>query len=1812
MPDVPKEAEVASNDADAAGVGGDDAEDLDLSIDLESAEELPPRPPPPLPRAGVRAPPLPSWLRRSVPDHGLADLPTLGDAGKPEVVDAEKVEPRAAALEIPKSSANEIPIALASADFVEAVDIPVVPIPLASGDLEAVDVPVVPIALVSGDLEAVDIPVIPIALASGDFEAVDRKSGALGDGDESHVERRTRELAETTSDEHRAQLTYESAELAESEGDERRAVREYLAASAADPRFRESVEGLARLVGRHPKLGDLRGVTDALVDAAETPSERARASTQRALVLDEAGDSDGARMAAIEATESSAPATDVGAAWLLREFLAAKREDTVERGAALTARAELTQDPTWRGLLLVDRAKLAAKDGELEEALSILTRVASEGSRAAWIANETAERLLRKETVLEKVAVSERLAARLEERAAWIAASLEDASKGDALGVPRFVRTPIHAVYTLFQASNALQTAGDVERASRVLERAHRLLQTEQARAADDVVVSVLEHVVAQERLRLAANAGDRERAAELADAQRQTETDGPTIAELALHVAERAAGADDWAGALAALSSATTHDPASAPAHARTIDVLLRTEDHARLAEELEGLAARYDRPDARGRAFVVASYVWACRALDGARAKSALGRAAEAGVDKAILARLGRTFASLSSNDEWYEAATTNLIGTLENATEPDPTTSRRLLVLWVELARLRLARGDEAGFVRAATALRGRANGAWLGRVLESFGAFPALEAEASDEESSGDERASDTAKNHARAALDQLVREESDPKRRRSLKIVATLRDHERGEIDRAVATLRELFDEDPSDTVVAGYLGALLRNSGDEKSAAEIAMTTATAIASSHASAEDAFVGTRLLEAGFGLWKVGDRAGALTAFERASAVAPHASETVLAWASRGVPFDLELRRRALAFDDAMETGDLATALESFALEVSKGDPDEAALALAKADGTTDADVRLAAALARAAWPRGSADANALNDALTVIGTAGGNGTLAAAAERFRVERERAGTSNDENVAFAARAWLDVGGGTAAALEWLGATMAVGDDSAEATARRALATNFSGTAREQLRSSASLLSIARGHETSEPLEGTSAAVRLTHLERSRPGTDRHERARVLDTLGDALGEDARLSALGMAAWSRLASSDFEGALEAFREITRARPEELHAWEGWRTAAVHLGRSYDVAVACEELGARSASRTQGAAFLEHAALLWLELAKEDPSLEARADRAFEACLKRDPTRHVAFDKLFRRVRDRKDGDMLVALAQERLAITDDPTEIAKMYWEIARALREKGDVDGALEALEHVTLFDEDHVGALALTGEIFIRRGKFAEAAEKLAHLAGVTSAPPKNRITAGVAAVDLYENKLGRQDRALEVLLALHREKLTTLPVRERIAKAAAKTGAWIEATQILEELMLERPEKTGRIEAARLAMVLHRDRLTNPRGATTAVTKLLEEAPADGEALDLVVGLDASVPGRTALLERGRDALLTLLDRAPSDLDGLARLARIAHALGDDALERSAWGSVRGLSDAHRVAEDAFATLAANDVRVPTTSLRPPESWLDRLAGTEPVDAVSAAVAELFSILAPTLAEALGPSLATLGIHPKKDRIDARSGLSLRNELAAWLSRFGIAQFELYVGGADPEGIQAIPGETPAVVVGPDVRAPLSPVTRARIAREAMGLARGSTIARFRDDAGLIAVVAAACKSTKVPFDVPSGEGYAEIERAFGKAVSRKTKALVEPLCRKIAGHTAESSSRIQDWGRRVRAEQARAALVACGDVARVVDDVLDQPAERLPKLATNDARGQDLLRFGLSSRYFECRRLLGLEVDHG
>jgi hypothetical protein len=309
------------------------------------------------------------------------------------------------------------------------------------------------------------------------------------------------------------------------------------------------------------------------------------------------------------------------------------------------------------------------------------------------------------------------------------------------------------------------------------------------------------------------------------------------------------------------------------------------------------------------------------------------------------------------------------------------------------------------------------------------------------------------------------------------------------------------------------------------------------------------------------------------------------------------------------------------------------------------------------------------------------------------------------------------------------------------------------------------------------------------------------------------------------------------------------------------------------------------------------------------------------------------------------------------------------------------------------------------------------------------------------------------------------------------------------------------------------------------------------------------------------------------------------------------RLARISHALGDGTLEQAALSCGVALGGPDGSSEQMIALLASRKPRAPQVALT--ESMMRTVLA--PGD--DGAIADLFAALGPTLAEALGPTKEQLGVT-KKDRVDAKTGLALRQEIAQWAGTFGIKDFELYVGGKDPGGVHGIPGKVPAIVIGAQVNAPLSPSTRGRVARELLSIVKGTTIARWRDDATIAAVVGAACNIVKVRVDVGPVAGLADVERMINKAIPGKVKKEIEPICRILASAPIDP----RQWAARTRASQGRIAAVAAGDVSVVLADVFGEPVERLGMVARDDLRAHDLLRFVLSRPYFDLRRALGLE----
>ena len=1555
----------------------------------------------------------------------------------------------------------------------------------------------------------------------------------------------------------KAILLHELGVLSEALGDEAGSARDQLGAVNADPDFREPLERLIAIIERRQSYKNLGKLLERLARVAETPEERARALLDQAsFASDHEGDDGTARMLLESAADES---PDDAALWLALELSAGKTSDSDLRDRALAARARLAQDPLWKQLLLIDLGELRSASGESVSARQALEEAVGLGASATFEALEALGQFARANSAPD---VEERA---LEALADAIALSLSNPEASDKLGVPRYKRSSAQAAYAWLLASDRKRARGDLAGATALLDQALELLPSEP--------------LLVRARLNAAETTGDTATAARLAKTELARGVKGELAAALQLRVAEAAAAVGDPAGARAAIEQALAADPASIPARALYLDILGGGADPQALAAALEGAAEHLPSDEAKARHYLMSAEVYARSVGDAQGAKLALSQAGLSGAPPALVGRLARLLAALTGDAAWYEEATRRLMA--QGAGESE------LAGLWLELGRARALRGDRTGALAAFQSIAKFPDGAWLGNVLTACVA-PLIAASDGVDES--------TRLGEDIAQLEQLaevVRAQSDV-RARALQTVAAALTRAAGDTEAYAARLSALQADDPADLVVARALAQQRRQAGDVPGACAVLESAARAL-----SDADAEVAAALwLEAGLLRFRAGDRKAGLASFEQAEQRSEAAAVLVTRLARRATaPDDLEARRQVLAAAEAQERA--VAALERFGLEAGRDGSAAAAddaLETVPDPGTPD-EISTALGLGRALWGSAPRDLERRADALKELSKRSTAAAAACGAALFVLALGSEGALGSTQLLDASAAWAAADGSTVAALEWLAAATAAGDLGAEVQARRTLAGRVTGPGAAALAAGSDLVSWLAGMELDPPTESQEPAVRLANLELAGPGCDPRRRAAALLDVGELLGPESTPLATALAGMNQLAYGDVTQALESFRRVVDAHPEDIAGWEGLRAAADAAGDRSALAEACAALGdAVSDSSAGGRLWAQTASILLDEL--NDPS---RGEFALSRAVERDIKQGSAFDRLFRIVRQRKDDERLLELISKRLTVAEDPDEIAKLFWERARVLRGKGDREGALTALENVRMLEPDHVGALALSGEIFITVGRFEEAASHLAELAAHPQAPTQQRLMSGVAAVDLFENKLKDPERALKVLLALHAAKLSTLPVRERLAKVATKASAFEEAVKVLEILMNERDSREGRIQAARLALAIYRDKLQRPSSAQAAVEKLLAEAPDDGEAIDLV--LSGAIPESKArpLLARAQMTLVQRLTDNPLDAERVLWLAKVAQFLGNMPQRQAALGALSAIGRGSPEIDKELGALDRRVAHVPKIAID--DASLPNLA--DPDD--RGAVAELMRVVATTVTEALGPNLQAFGVT-KKERVDPRAGHSIRNEIAAWAGALGIGEFELYVGGADPGAVRALALETPAIVLGAAVTAPLSPTDRQAVARELYALRRGTTVLSHREPDDVAAIIVAACRLGEVELQAPSFAMLGEFHRLLTKETSgwgseaRRVRKLLPDLARAVAAEAPD----LLGWVRAATSSLDRMAAIAAGDVSWVLGG---RSRAAVGEGREERARAERLLAFVLSPTYLDLREQLGMGV---
>jgi cellulose synthase operon protein C len=1546
----------------------------------------------------------------------------------------------------------------------------------------------------------------------------------------------------------RAILLHEIGVLEERLGDEAASARDQLGAVNAEPDFREPLERLIAIIERRQSHKNLGKLLERLVRVAEQPEERARALLDQAFYLLDHEDDFGNARSLLEQATDETPRD--ASAWLALELVAGKLGDGELRERALLARVALTTNPLWKALLLLSLAEQRAASDQTEGAERALEEAAALDSPARFSALCALADLAQKNAL---PAVGVRAHARIAEA---ILDGLADAARADSIGVPPHRRTTAQAADAWLCAAEMARDAGDTARSIELIERGLQALPSDP--------------MLLRARFHAADSIGDTTTAALLAQTEIDRGATGPGAASLYLRVAEARASENDAAGALAALSLALKEDPASIAARALLLDLLGMADDAQAFASALEAAAEQFPSDDAKARLYLLAADVWARQCHDAQGARAALSQAGMFGAAPAVVARVARLLASLGQDATWYEEATRRLIA--QGATDAEQPG------LWFELSRARGLRGERAATAQALNGLSAAPGGAWLGNALTAYALdlLPPREGEDRARHSQPDDAAG--------SALAALASQESDASTAHALRLMIVLRAVLRGDQEAARKELTDLHAQVPADMVVARALSSLEKTYGSAERAVKV-------LAAAAGATDDPELGLALeLEAGILSWQAGDRKSAVESFGAASGNA-RAANALLGWAlSAAEPNDLNARRRALSA--AAENAPDLAALDRFALEVARGGDQNAARdALSSTLEHNGTELQGATVLARSLWsPNGAEEAERAR-ALDRLAEIGGSAALARGAA-YGIELARTPNGADASLTDSARAWATADPGLAPVLEWLGAATHSSDVKSEIEARLALARRLPAALGTVFEASAALVSLIAGEGTRQPLDSEEPAAKLTNLEIATPGSDPRRRAHALLDIGQNLGEESLGVVTALAGYNQLAYGDAAAALESFRQVVEAHPDELIGWEGLRTAAEAVGDRGTLAEACASLGDAVSNASAGSEFWEQAALILLDELKD----RTRGEFALSRAVERDIRRFSAFDRLFRMVRERKDGPRLLELVGQRLEVAEDPDEIAKLFWERARVLRGAGDREGALSALENVRLLEPEHVGALALSGEIYITLGRFAEAAEHLARLGALDEAPAQQRLMSGIAAVDLYENKLDDAYAALDVLANLHRSGLSTLPVRERLARAAARTEAWDQATEALEILMHERESSAGRVEAARLAMVIYRDRLQQKGRAFAPVSKLLAELPGDGEALDLVLADAFPRNVSPPLLERGLEQLTRSLTENPLDTERVERAARIATYLGKAPLRQAALGALIALGVSSEAVEHELGRMDQRVAHVPRISID--DSALPNLA--DPED--SGPIGDLMRALATTISEELGPSLAAFGVG-KKERVDPRLGLPVRNEIAAWAGALGVGEFELYVGGRDPDAVVGIASEVPALLLGSSVMAPLAPRHRQAVARELFALRRGTTVLRHREAAEISALVVAACRLGDVTLPSPAYAMLGEFQRLLGKA-PRRVKRLLPDLARAVAASGQDPLA----WSRAAISSLDRMAAIAAGDVSWVLaENGRERGALGLSEEAA--ARAKRLLSFVLSPGYLELRDQLGMGV---
>lgn len=697
----------------------------------------------------------------------------------------------------------------------------------------------------------------------------------------------------------------------------------------------------------------------------------------------------------------------------------------------------------------------------------------------------------------------------------------------------------------------------------------------------------------------------------------------------------------------------------------------------------------------------------------------------------------------------------------------------------------------------------------------------------------------------------------------------------------------------------------------------------------------------------------------------------------------------------------------------------------------------------------------------------------------------------------------------------------------------------------------------------------------------------LQLSAPARDSEAQAVALNMLsGHAEGEE-QLELRLASARAELRRGDAQTALNILQSILAQTPEELSALELKRVAG-RAAQDFNAVVEAAEALAALLDGDLALTLLEESAMVRMDELDD----RAAAERVLRGVLTRAPTRSGAYARLHELLSQKDDGRELIALVRTRTEHVHDADELIKLFYELARLHRARGDLDAALDAVDNVLMLDE-HVGALALSAEIHTSREEWDEAVRALEAMASAAGVPKMQRRLARLGAADFLQHRLARPADALLQLEQLRNEGHDDSELTLRIADTAERAKNPRRAIEAL-VLAAKSAETTQKSALLLRAARLMRDELHRSGDAATLFREALEAVPLQRDAVRELWGLTASQDD-VARFER---AVRAALERAPLEP---ARLRDLR-----------AWAELSGNADGTFVSLLTLNVLShadENERKLGDAALK--VAFARRLS-----PGVRLSNDELSALLSPApdpryaaLIRCVGSTAAEIDqLEPGKfgvgrgQRVNARDKSPLRDELEALCAVLGITLQELYVGGNELLRVAAIPRDDGlTLVLGMGVTAPLSPTRRSQLARElaAYHLQALPLLSRTRTQAARLiwaALVAAEC-----PLPQSILDDLGELPRTLGRALPRKVKKALPELCAALGDGGRDMPRQCE----LLLFQARRLALAIGGDLQASLDDVVGAMAAR-ETIASSEA-AVDLIRAWTSSPMALIRKKLGL-----